>query len=482
MKKILIIIILMAVFNGASAVNTNPGGYGEAVILPYYTVNNNLNTVMTINNSTEMTKAIKVHFREGREGKAVLTFNVYLGPNDIWAAALVPAVSTVFGHEGEDSVRLFFVDNSCAPFLFSGQEFLPFEVDAESDDTDMLRSREGFIEVIEMGELDPVSGLGFDARPTANGDNNCANLEAALAGGIWDEDNGGDLTAQLLPVNGGITANLGIIDVAEGVMFSVDGVALENFFPADSLFHTTTGETRIPSLNHADTTSVVINDDGEPISTQWEHGYQAVSAVLMKYQLESFYDVEPNIAAKTEVVLTMPTKRFYLGSNLMVEQPFTHLQTEQYYSCARYDTIVSDRDATNSHCSTGPYGPGCYNNPEISTVKLTPIPPPVEMHLCYDVSVLQLLGEDSVPGFEGTQVLGSPYFDYRDVYSFQAGKLRLDLGQMVTSPSGEQYHGLPVLASTFTKYTNANAAPGLMAQYGGVHEVFYKTRVDPPAQ
>ena len=309
MKRIQISILLLSVFNAVSAVNINHGDLGEAVVLPYFTVNNGLNTIMTINNSTTMTKAVKVHFREGKEGKSVLSFNLFLGPNDMWAAGLASSSSSFPDHQGESSASLFFVDSSCAPYLNSGQEFLPYEIDAESTDTNMARTTEGYIEVIEMGNLDPSSGLGLAANGGYFGSFDCAEIQAAYDGGIWNEDNG-DLTEQLLPVTGGLSASLGLIDVAEGTMYSLETVAFESFYPAEEgVFHTTIGDTRIPSLADADTSSLVITE-GEPVITEWQQGYQAINALLMKYQAEILYDLEPAIAAKTEVIFSMPTKRF----------------------------------------------------------------------------------------------------------------------------------------------------------------------------
>lgn len=483
MKKLQSIFILTTAFSCASAVNINPGGYGEAVILPYYTVNNNLNTIMTINNSTEMTKAIKVHFREGKAGKAVLSFNLYLAPNDMWAAGLVPALSSIPGHVGEASVKLLTVDQSCAPFLIQSQEFLPYEVEAESDDTDLARSREGFIEVIEMGELDPTVGLGLAATFNSDGSNGCAAIQAALAGGIWDESNGGDLTQQLMPTDGGISANVGLIDVAEGLMYSLDGVAFENFYPNDSVFHTDTGETRIPSLEHADTTSVVIND-GEPVSTVWEHGYQAISAVLMKHQLESFYDISPHTDSKTEVVLSMPTKRFYEGADDVIELPFERVaDSGQYDVCAKYDVGVFDRETDSNICTNDPWGVGCLNkNNEDQNPNLTPIPPGSDNDrlLCHAVGVVQLSRDNEAFSGEPTKILGSQAFEHRDVVGFDSGKMLMAFDQLTASTSGDEYHGLPVLVYSLVKYTNANAAPGMLAQYGGTYQVNYKTDIDQP--
>ena len=234
-KGILIIIFLISSFN-TTAVNISTDGYGESIILPYYTVNNNLNTLITVNNSTDHVKAVKLHFREGKEGKAVLSFNLYLAPQDIWAAGIVPSTSTIPGHQGEASALFISVDTSCTPFLnAAGQEFLPYEIEAESEDTHMERSREGFIEIIEMGVVDMNSELGQAAIiPVGSGiPNSCADIEAAFSNGDWSGES--QLQNQhMQQPSGGLSAEAALIDVAEGVLFSVDAVAFEHFFPEEA--------------------------------------------------------------------------------------------------------------------------------------------------------------------------------------------------------------------------------------------------------
>lgn len=466
MKYIQYAIFNTLFFFSAHAVNINPGGYGEAIILPYYTVNNGLNTLLTINNSTDQVKAVKIHFREGKEGKAVLSFNAYLAPQDIWVAGLVPIVSTVPGHTGEDAASILHFDESCTPFLSFEQQFLPFEIDAESEDTNLKRSREGYIEILEMGELDPFTGLGEAATfgygsevPRA-----CADIDMALSSGVWN-DTDGDLTEQLLPISGGLSATVGIIDVAEGTLYSYDGIAFENFYPSGSIFHTPPGDTRVPSLEQADTTSVIFNN-GEPISTEWEQGFQAISALLMKSQVESFYTVDASLDAKTEMVFSFPTKRLHP----IDEAPFAALGTTQDAGCASYQLSMYDRNS-NNQCFYGNY---CLFNQNKS-----PQPPPIQVQMCGSINVLQMFRQDAQPNELPSRILGSEYFDYRNIQSSvaEAGKIKVNFSQSLTAPNNDSYTGMPVIALTFEKYTNANAAPGLLAQYGGIYSPQYKTEV-----
>ena len=105
----------------ADAIMINPNGLGQVLVYPYYTVRNGFNvgpvsgapfnTLLSIVNTTNSTKAVKVRFREGKASKEVLDFNVFLSPFDMWTAAVEPGV----GISGSDipSTMIETNDNSC---------------------------------------------------------------------------------------------------------------------------------------------------------------------------------------------------------------------------------------------------------------------------------------------------------------------------------------------------------------------------------
>ncbi|MCB1582559.1 MAG: hypothetical protein KDI92_05790 [Xanthomonadales bacterium] len=457
-KGILTFIFLIYGIN-VLGVNISTNGYGESIILPFYTVNNNLNTLITVNNSTDDVKALKLHFREGKEGKAVLSFNLYLAPQDIWTAGIVPTISTIPGHSGEASALFISVDTSCTPFLNpAGQQFLPYEIEAESDDTDLERSREGFIEIIEMGVVDINSELGQAATiPIGAGSpSNCAALDTAFSSGDWSGDGSQLHNAHIQHPSGGLSAEAVLIDVAEGVLFTVEGVAFEHFYPEESIYHTQPGETRVPSLAEADTVSLILHN-GEMISSEWQNGYESISALLNKHQLETFYDLEPIVTGKTEVVLSFPTKRFYHDE----VAPFGLVDpANNQAGCVTFEKVSYDR---NSESSCDDIWGICFAKQQ----KLTPPPPPPNYQLCNNIHTFQHVELSAESNEQPTSILGSRFFDYRDVRSFNSGKLHLSFLQQSTSENQHVYTGLPVISMSFQKYTNAGAAEGLLAQYGG---------------
>ncbi len=153
---------LAAIVPTAHAVQLNEDGVGQALLYPYYSVQtvggNPLNTLISIVNHRPDAKAIRIRLREGRGGKSIARFNLYLGPNDAWAAALVPSTTGV--------MQLLTADTSCsrpqvnvtpAPTFTTSGYTGP---NADSFGPDVERGREGWIEVIEMATLQGGSATG----------------------------------------------------------------------------------------------------------------------------------------------------------------------------------------------------------------------------------------------------------------------------------------------------------------------------------
>src|SRR6266508_3184561 len=88
----------LGVTGAADAVNVNPNGLGQVLIYPYYTVNsdaagNTYNSLMSVVNTTDSAKAVKVRFLEGKNSREVLDFNLFLSKFDVWTAAVLPSAS-----------------------------------------------------------------------------------------------------------------------------------------------------------------------------------------------------------------------------------------------------------------------------------------------------------------------------------------------------------------------------------------------------
>jgi len=146
----------------AQAVNMNPDGLGQVLLYPYYTSNGGNQTILSVVNTTDNAKAVKVRFLEGFNSREVLDFNLYLSPYDVWAAAIA---------DDDGTATLYVNDDSCTvPYLYDPagadgvQPFLKLSyndvvVDKKqifSNDggpTGIDRAAEGHFEMIEMGTI-----------------------------------------------------------------------------------------------------------------------------------------------------------------------------------------------------------------------------------------------------------------------------------------------------------------------------------------
>ena len=140
----------------AQAVNLNPDGLGQVLIYPYYTSNDGNATILSVVNTTDNAKAVKVRFKEGFNSREVLDFNMYMSAYDVWVAAIA---------DDEGTPTLYIPDSTCTvPYLYEknvengvgSQAFLPYDYQGSNEDggpTSIQRAAEGYFEMIEMGTL-----------------------------------------------------------------------------------------------------------------------------------------------------------------------------------------------------------------------------------------------------------------------------------------------------------------------------------------
>lgn len=477
MKKIISIVLLLQALS-ASAVYVNNNGLGDALIIPYYTVNNGLNTLVSITNTTDTSKAIKINIREGLNGYSVSSYNVYLSSFDTWTFVLVPAVSTADGFQDQNSATLISTDNSCAPFLQkAGQEFSPTAlIDGPQN---MSRVREGFIEIFEMGELQ--GNYAFWVDQGNNGvPNSCSSIETAWqVNGDWNEASGGDVSEGVNPGTGGLMAEADVIDVAEGINYSIPVTALDGFFAADALFHVAPNESSL-SLDAAAPMATVWADD-KTYQLAFESGIDAVSAVLMADELMGTYALDSIVAGTSETVFTQPTRRFYYRYELFTtDPPFPSYNSRpsvdkcsfENYRGTEIEQDIFDREAQREV-------------DDICTVGICPPLPPKDA-ICGSVFVQSIIR----PGVAPTQpritqsnnygLLNSPAMPHATENGFIRTRFldtRPLVGIDINMSQSVQLLGLPIIGITLQKFTNAGAAEGLLAQYGGSSQVKSRLKV-----
>jgi hypothetical protein len=310
----------LGVTGAADAVNVNPNGLGQALIYPYYTVQsdsagNAYNSLLSVVNSTNSAKAVKVRFLEGKNSREVLDFNVFLSKHDVWTAAVVPSSS------GGGKVVSF--DKSCSipanTFLAAGVDFVNFAYVGSNSDKGgdgLDRTKEGYVEIIEMAVF-----------PTYT----CTSIQVTHVGGVpFDCDAVSDAGAATdqRSASGGLFGGMSLINVGAGTDYTEDAVALERF--AFAAIYQPAGSVSPQLTDSTPKTSVVFAAEPNPghafpfltdlgvYVSKWPtplyNPADAVSAVLMHDSVMNEFVLDAGTKSGTDWVVTFPTKRFYVNT------------------------------------------------------------------------------------------------------------------------------------------------------------------------
>jgi len=434
----------MAGVNSAQAVHVNSDGLGQVLLFPYYTAQEGQDTYIQIVNTTNNFKAVKVRYLEARNSREVLDFNLYLSPRDHWSA-LVSADPD--GNGAAQTTN----DTSCIVPNFVSTETVPFRNYEYLGDSvnGVERTLEGYVEVIEMGEIVEGSEDWPAAIKHVNGvPGDCSVLNDSWnAGGIWSP-RGDDQPDDGVEVpTGGLYGYGVIINVDEGTDATYDAVALDNF--NNIAFHTEPGsldpglDDGIPLYDVIEGNQVisgVANPTGGVSA-----GLNAVSALIMHDTINNDYVLEPSIDAGTDWVVTFPTKRDYVNGGLQAPftSPWNPLQSR---ACESFDATYYDREEGQE---------------AIDDLDVSPRPPQGDpISLCYEANVLT---------FEGSNVLNSALATNFDLASgFDNGWMQIDFssGRAPLVAGANTFQGLPVIGFAVQKYVNGDVG-GLLSNYVG---------------
>ncbi len=258
----------------ANAVNLNPDGVGQVLLYPYYTTNGGNTTLISVVNTADVVKAVKVRFLDSLNSKEVLDFNVYLSPHDVWtgAVALKP-----LGTGGSPTPTFTTQDKSCVaplsvmttPQPFRGYEFNTWKPDklglsaaggdyALEGAVNNTRMRQGHIEVLEMGDLGgiPAANATHDdgvpvncAYFTAQWETQAPTTWLGESGGRVDRPNPGKGLHDVYPPGsgyidevddrlyfnnhggaGGIYGGATIVNVSAGLAYTYNAEAINGFY------------------------------------------------------------------------------------------------------------------------------------------------------------------------------------------------------------------------------------------------------------
>ena len=485
-KQAMSLAVTAALLGGAvsayGSMYIDDSGLGETLIYPFYSATNGNDTYINIVNTTDLVKAVKVRFIEAQNSAEVLDFNLYLSPNDEWSGVVTR--NPLLGAEEGAIIRT--VDTSCTvPTLGTGptgtttglvkdQAFtnLLYKTDAALPDGDnaditLARTEQGYVEIIEMGQLDPDSDLGAAAVHVQSGTGagspaDCDLLVAAWTNGgstedgVWLEDPQTDL---LTTWDGGGLYGYGVlINVGAGTAAGYEAVAIQGFADADlgsPDLHFEPGDTN-PSLADA-TTDVILFDGVNAVDYTMDNGADAVSVLFQSATISNDYVIDPGINALTDWVINMPTKSLYTNGD-SPEPPFSELW-DGTKACEPIALQYWNREEkTPGRESNGPvFSPS--QDPEAEYI-----------NLCTEVTVVTWGGTDSAIGVteaiqNGVAVEAGYTAGWAQI-DFRADALGPD--SPVTSPErviatadGEtEFFGLPVTGFAVFQYVNGTLLDG----------------------
>lgn len=490
----------------ANALNINPDGLGEVLIYPYYTVNGGNQTLISVVNTTDAGKAVKVRFLEGRNSREVLDFNLYLSPFDVWTASAFSISDTGPNNPG----NVVTLDNSCTvprikgnaslPVLANGNRYRPFFNYAytgtfnEAGPDTLDRTREGHFEMIEMAEIvdreeDSLTAIthGSDGVPS-----NCLQVErawlrvsdAGAAVAYWSANSSIDTD----PPSGGLFGAASIVDALAGTMMSYNADAIDAF--SDIVQHTNPGSL-FPSLRNArtDATTAVANvfNNGTVVTSVYPSATQAIDAVSAVFAHDNLFNefvTSASVGGASEWVVTFPTKFAYVDQAIVGTtpiQPFTRIFPRTSTTAApNTGTAAVDVTLSVFDREEGPNAAFCEDPTDPACIPFSPPPPegtPNTPQLLWETNVITFNQPDS--GTSGSTILGSRLVANVQVSDigvtdgwmildlFDPGALPGNLHISRPDAAAGRWSGLPATGFWALSFTNGQLQPGVLSNYAG---------------
>lgn len=473
--------------NMANAVFLNPDGLGSVLVYPYYTVNGGNGTLLSVVNTTDLGKAVKVRFLEAYNSREVLDFNLYLSPFDVWVAAVAPNAA--------GGASVFTNDNSCTvPAIpTGGQAFRTAAFDGslagqpkDGGPTALSRVREGYVEMIEMGTVinETHSTLNAITHGSSGVPSNCHQVVAAWSGGgYWATQ---DVLIDISDPSGGLFGSGSVINVGEGTIAGYNAEAIDSFYTAASRATHTAPGSLTPSIASATSLTSYVFANGALATTTYQDGVNAVSSLFMVDSVFNEYVVNGGTNASTEWVITFPTKRFYVDK----ANAYTPVGSS---ALKPFDVLFSSAQGGSS-CS--PVGLQFWNREEQTTttgVDFSPAPTAAGTALCWEAQVITF-DQGTAP----STILGSALVANIDLTSvgFESGWARIDFlsdsvgntqynhelpiahefaNDQPTAQTGNVFLGLPTTGFSVVEYVNGNLN-GVLSNYSGLYRhKFHRT-------
>lgn len=464
------------------AVHLNPQGTGQVLIYPYYTVrgasaNSTFITMLSIVNGTAQTKALKVRALEARAGAQTMDFNLYLSPNDTWVGVIVPTAA---------GARIITNDNSCVTpgdlFTAAGKnDFYNRQFLNDTGPTDLDRTREGYVEVIEMGIMNDSIVSTYINQNAVGVPANCAALNSL------END-----TAAILPFStrfnaptGGLSGRGIVLNAASGASYGYEATALDAW--SATVQYTPIGSVE-PLLGRANPPLSHLQTSEGNVTATWRNGTDAVSAAMMRSEFANEYLLDAATASKTDWIVMFPTKREYVraGSGAAA-QPFFSNFSFPFGACDPFLSLPYNRETgTIAVAPGGPLVgaplvgvPGmavCWSvtnipfslgGSHLAATVVNPLVPSLAVFV--NGSVTTGSASTSVPGLQGPNGMVRVSFNNPQVQVLTPVSSTLN-GTPTALP--RKHFGLPLISLSFSNFNNQ----GVTSLYGIVTPAKYETR------
>ncbi len=390
----------------SNAIYLAPNEAGEVLIFPYYTVRNGFDTLISVTNISDRTVLATLRVREARNGRPLREFHLALTAYDVWTGAVTS--------DGGDGAVVRSFDYSCtAPALEAGPNgSTQVALSAAGFDgtdprypydnggRDLSRVQEGFVEVIQMAISNyPIPGHWPDSDTDSSIQYRTSiGYRTAIGGVHVPRDCPGYQALMAYPANfdpvSGVAdtklttfssfeapknvllGSATLINVGSGHAYDATPTTIQNFRSGTPILYMP-GSGK-PTLAHGDTgmTASQFDRDGNIVTTpNIASSVDAVSVVLMADSLinEFARGTAGTSSAKTDWVVTFPTKHFYTdagtnGSSSPLP-PFSQAYVPTGQSCDRVDLTHADRDGrfgtvpeSVPQFATPPSGPFFYHH------------------------------------------------------------------------------------------------------------------------
>lgn len=422
-RTTLAIAAALAADSASAVIKLQPNGMGDAVYIPYYTVENSQDSLLTITNSGDLPSAIHLLFAEALNGQNVMSFNVYLPARSTWTATVT---------SNGEAAKVVSQSNVCTlpQMPAQGIQFLPYDYANNYPDggpTGQSRVRTGAVEIIELGTL-----TGALAEATTGLD--CSRINSFY---IHQPNQPPPTRAPYLQnPSSRISASVHVVNVAQGVIFPVAGHAIagHNTRPYDVPTEDILARIANPRLAAGESSFETETAAGRLVFDA-NRGADAISSLFMQSELSGEFYTEQALASSTRWVLSFPTKHAYVSS-----RPGSLAQGSGAVA------PFSDRFDAEGSCDFLTTASNKFDGGVLSESE-TPVDA-ASLGVCSQVNVIPFAGG----------LNGSLRFDLSDNAVRVITARRPDGG-------GVRLRGLPAVGVQLSNFVNGQAQPGVLANY-----------------